>query len=251
MTGRLEAKVLVVTGGTQGMGLAFAQRAATEGASVVIGARDKDRGEEVAAQIRKAGGNALFVPTDVTVEEEMARLVDSAVSEFGRLDGAFNNAGGGPMASVRDADSADWHRSLALNLTSVFYGLKYELPAIIASGGGAIVNNASVSGVKGDATQAAYNASKHGVIGLTRSAALDVARSGVRVNALVTGLIDTPLWQNVVNQAPSTAERYLSVQPTGRAGTSDEVAALTTFLLSDEATFISGASIAIDGALTA
>lgn len=199
MSGRLEAKVLVVTGGTQGMGLAFAQRAATEGASVVIGARDKDRGEEVAAQIRNAGGNALFVPTDVTVEEEMARLVDSAVSEFGRLDGAFNNAGGGPMASVRDADSADWHRSLALNLTSVFYGLKYELPAIIASGGGAIVNNASVSGVKGDAAQAAYNASKHGVIGLTRSAALDVARSGVRVNALVTGLIDTPLWQNVVN----------------------------------------------------
>lgn len=199
MSGRLEAKVLVVTGGTQGMGLAFAQRAATEGASVVIGARDKDRGEEVAAQIRNAGGNALFVPTDVTVEEEMARLVDSAVSEFGRLDGAFNNAGGGPMASVRDADSADWHRSLALNLTSVFYGLKYELPAIIASGGGAIVNNASVSGAKGDAAQAAYNASKHGVIGLTRSAALDVARSGVRVNALVTGLIDTPLWQNVVN----------------------------------------------------
>ncbi|GAB4104677.1 SDR family NAD(P)-dependent oxidoreductase [Micromonospora taraxaci] len=251
MSGRLDSKVLVVTGGTQGMGLAFAQRAAKEGAHVVIGARDKDRGEEAAAQIRSAGSSALFVPTDVTVEEEMARLVGTAVSEFGRLDGAFNNAGGGPMASVRATESEDWHLSLALNLTSVFYGLKYELPAIIASGGGAIVNNASVSGVKGDGTQAAYNAAKHGVIGLTRSAAHDVARSGVRVNALVTGLIDTPLWQGVVNQAPEIAERYLSAQPTGRAGTSDEVAALTTFLLSDEATFISGASIAIDGALTA
>ncbi|WP_246017230.1 SDR family NAD(P)-dependent oxidoreductase [Micromonospora pisi] len=241
-----------MTGGTQGMGLAFARRAAAEGARVVIGARDKDRGEQVAGEIRNAGGNALFVPTDVTVEEEMARLVDTAVSEFGRLDGAFNNAGGGPMGSVRETGSDNWHQSLALNLTSVFYGLKYELPAIIASGGGgAVVNNASVSGVKGDATQAAYNAAKHGVIGLTRSAALDVAGSGVRVNALVTGLIDTPLWQGVVSRDPSAAQRYLSVQPTGRAGTSDEVAALTTFLLGDESAFITGAAIAIDGALTA
>ncbi|HTF07293.1 MAG TPA: SDR family NAD(P)-dependent oxidoreductase [Asanoa sp.] len=251
MTGTLDSKVLVVTGGTQGMGLAFAQRAAADGARVVIGARDKERGDRLVERISEAGGTALFVPTDVTVEAEMARLVDAAVSEFGRLDGAFNNAGGGPMASVRDADSDVWHQSLALNLTSVFYGLKYQLPAIIAAGGGAVVNNASVSGVKGDATQAAYNAAKHGVIGLTRSAALDVARSAVRVNALVTGLIDTPLWQGVVSQDPAAAQRYLAMQPTGRAGTPDEVAALTAFLLSDDAAFISGAAIAIDGALTA
>jgi NAD(P)-dependent dehydrogenase (short-subunit alcohol dehydrogenase family) len=180
-----------------------------------------------------------------------APSVDTAVSEFGRLDGAFNNAGGGPMASVRDADSDVWHQSLDLNLTSVFYGLKYQLPAIIAAGGGGVVNNASVSGVKGDPTQAAYNAAKHGVIGLTRSAALDVARSAVRVNALVTGLIDTPLWQGVVDRDPEGAQRYLAMQPTGRAGTPDEVAALTAFLLSDDAAFISGAAIAIDGALTA
>ncbi|GIF63603.1 short chain dehydrogenase [Asanoa ishikariensis] len=241
----------MVTGGTQGMGLAFARRAAAEGARVVIGARDKERGDQVVDELRSAGGSAVFVPTDVTVEEEMARLVDTAVSEFGRLDGAFNNAGGGPMASIREADSGMWHRSLALNLTSVFYGLKYQLPAIVAAGGGAIVNNASVSGVKGDPTQAAYNAAKHGVIGLTRSAALDVARSGVRVNALVTGLIDTPMWQGVVNRDPVAAERYLSTQPTGRAGTAEEVAALTAFLLSDESAFVSGAAIAIDGAFSA
>lgn len=247
----LDSKVLVVTGGTQGMGLAFARRAAAEGARVVIGARDQERGDQVVEEIRSAGGTALFVPTDVTVEEEMARLVDTAVSEYGRLDGAFNNAGGGPMASVREADSDLWHQSLDLNLTSVFYALKYELPAIIAAGGGAVVNNASVSGVKGDPTQAAYNAAKHGVIGLTRSAALDVASSGVRVNALVTGLIDTPLWQGVVRSDPAAAQRYLAMQPTGRAGTPDEVAALTAFLISDEAAFISGAAIAIDGALTA
>jgi NAD(P)-dependent dehydrogenase (short-subunit alcohol dehydrogenase family) len=251
MSGRLESKVLVVTGGTQGMGLAFARRAAAEGARVVVGARDKERGDQTVAEIRSAGGTALFVPTDVTVEAEMARLVDTAVAEYGRLDGAFNNAGGGPMASVREADSDRWHQSLDLNLTSVFYALKYELPAIVAAGGGSVVNNASVSGVKGDPTQAAYNAAKHGVIGLTRSAALDVASSGVRVNALVTGLIDTPLWQGVLAADRAAAQRYLDMQPAGRAGTADEVAALTTFLISDEAAFVNGAAIAIDGALTA
>jgi NAD(P)-dependent dehydrogenase (short-subunit alcohol dehydrogenase family) len=233
------------------MGLAFARRAAAEGARVVVGARDKERGDQTVAEIRSAGGTALFVPTDVTVEAEMARLVDTAVAEYGRLDGAFNNAGGGPMASVREADSDRWHQSLDLNLTSVFYALKYELPAIVAAGGGAVVNNASVSGVKGDPTQAAYNAAKHGVIGLTRSAALDVASSGVRVNALVTGLIDTPLWQGVLAADPVAAQRYLDMQPAGRAGTADEVAALTAFLISDEAAFVNGAAIAIDGALTA
>jgi NAD(P)-dependent dehydrogenase (short-subunit alcohol dehydrogenase family) len=251
MAGRLEAKVLVVTGGTMGMGRAFAERAAAEGASVVIGARDERRGAEVVDGIRRSGGSATFVTTDVTVEQDLERLVETAVAQHGRLDGAFNNAGGGnALATIRETKSDFWDRTIAFNLSSVYYSLKYEIPAIIATGGGAIVNNASTSGVKGDPMTAAYTAAKHGVVGLTRSAALDVAGSGVRINALVTGLIDTPLWRQV-SQDPAIEQHFLGLQPTGRAGSEKDVAAFTTFLLSDEATYITGASLAIDGGFTA
>lgn len=192
MSNRLESKVIIVTGGTSGMGSAFARRAASEGATVLIGARDKERGESTAAEIARDGGKALFVPTDVTVEEEIAHLVDVAVTEFGGLHGAFNNAGGGNIqGTIRSTEASFWDRVIALNLTSVFYSLKHEIPAIIASGGGSVVNNASVVGVAGDPTAVAYSAAKHGVVGLTRSAALDAAKENVRVNALVTGLVNT------------------------------------------------------------
>jgi NAD(P)-dependent dehydrogenase (short-subunit alcohol dehydrogenase family) len=243
--------VLLVTGGTMGMGRAFAERAAAEGATVVIGARDEPRGGEVVDAIREKGGSAAFVATDVTVEQDVQRLVDTAVSRYGRLDGAFNNAGGGnALGTIRDTDSGFWDRTIAFNLSSVYYSLKYEIPAIISAGGGAIVNNASTSGIKGDPMTMAYTAAKHGVVGLTRSAALDVARAGVRINALVTGLIDTPLWRQV-SQDPAIEEHFLGLQPTGRAGSDADVAAFTTFLLSDEATYITGASLAIDGGFTA
>jgi NAD(P)-dependent dehydrogenase (short-subunit alcohol dehydrogenase family) len=251
MSARLQSKVIIVTGGTMGMGRAFAHRAAREGAKVVIGARDRARGAELVAEITSAGGRALFVPTDVTEEEQVAELVRVTVAEFGRLDGAFNNAGGGnAVGAVRDIDSAFWRSTIELNLTSVFYSLKYEIPAIVASGGGSIVNNASVVGVVGDASVAAYSAAKHGAIGLTRSVALDVAREGVRVNALVTGLVDTPLWRQVSTD-PEIERYFLGAQPTGKAGAEEDIAAFTAFLLSDEATYITGAALAIDGGLTA
>ncbi|MFI7284304.1 SDR family NAD(P)-dependent oxidoreductase [Micromonospora chersina] len=239
--------MLVVTGGTQGTGLAFAHRAAAEGVHVVVGARGRSRGDQAIAEIRNAGGSAFVVPSDVTVEEEMARLVDTAVSEFGHLDGAFNNAGGGPMAGVRETDSDSWHRSLARQPDERL--LRLEAPA---SGGSSPPAAARPSTPplrlrrqgRRDADRLQRGEARrhrsHPVGGL------DVARSRVRVNALFTGLIDTPLWRGVVSQQPATAERYLSMQPTGRAGTSDEVAALTAFLLSDEATFVTGAAIAID-----
>ncbi|MET8305772.1 SDR family oxidoreductase [Micromonospora sp. NPDC005173] len=249
---RLQSKVVIVTGGTSGMGSAFARRAASEGATVVIGARDKARGEATAAAITADGGKVLFVPTDVTVEEEVANLVDVTVREFGGLHAAFNNAGGGNIqGTIRDSAASTWDRIIALNLTSVFYSLKHELPAILASGGGSVVNNASVVGVAGDPTAVAYSAAKHGVVGLTRSAALDVAKQGVRVNALVTGLVDTPLWRTFTAANPDAANDLLSQQPSGRAAGEDEVAAFTAFLLSDESAFINGAALAIDGALTA
>ncbi|WP_431953689.1 SDR family NAD(P)-dependent oxidoreductase [Actinacidiphila sp. bgisy167] len=252
MTNRLQSKVIIVTGGTSGMGAAFARRASSEGATVLIGARDKARGEETAAEIAAQGGTALFVPTDVTVEEEVAHLVDVAVKEFGGLHGAFNNAGGGDsQRPIRDIDGPFWHNVLALNLTSVFYSLKHEIPAMAASGGGSIVNNASVVGVVGDPGAAAYAAAKHGVVGLTRSAALEAAKEKVRVNALVTGLVNTPLWQGFTASNPDAANALLARQPTGRAADEAEIAAFATFLLGDESPFITGAALAIDGALTA
>lgn len=252
MSDRLKSKVIIVTGGTSGMGAAFAKRAASEGATVLIGARDKERGQATAAQAAREGGTALFVPTDVTVEEEVAHLVEVAVKEFGGLHGAFNNAGGGnSQGAIRDIDASFWERVVALNLTSVFYSLKYEIPAIVASGGGSIVNNASVVGVVGDPAAAAYSAAKHGVVGLTRSTALDAAREGVRVNALVTGLVNTPLWRSVVESNPEAAAVVLDKQPAGRAADEAEIAAFAAFLLSDESSFINGAALAVDGALTA
>ncbi|MEV7994853.1 SDR family oxidoreductase [Streptomyces sp. NPDC086077] len=241
-----------MTGGTSGMGSAFARRAASEGATVIIGARDKERGKTTVADIAAEGGTALFVPTDVTVEQEVAHLVDVAVKEFGALHGAFNNAGGGnSYGAVRDIEASHWDSVIALNMTSVFYSLKHEIPAIVASGGGSIVNNASVVGVVGDPAAAAYAAAKHGVVGLTRSAALDAAKESVRVNALVTGLVNTPLWRNHVEASPESASAILKQQPTGRAADETEIASFATFLLSDESPFITGAALAIDGALTA
>lgn len=252
MPRNLQSKVIIVTGGTSGMGAAFAKRAASEGAIVVIGARDAARGEATTAEIEAVGGRAFFMQTDVTKEEELSRLVDFAVGEFGGLHGAFNNAGGGDnQRTFEQTDAAFWHNMIATNLTSVFYSLKYEIPAIAVSGGGGIVNNASIAGAVGDASMPAYTAAKHGVVGLTRSAALDSAREGVRVNALLTGLIDTPLWRAAVSAYPEIEDRFLSQIPTGRAGSEQDVAALTAFLLSDESSFINGAALAVDGGFTA
>ncbi|WP_017591541.1 SDR family NAD(P)-dependent oxidoreductase [Nocardiopsis potens] len=249
---RFTDKVVLVTGGNSGMGRAVAERLAAEGAAVVLGARRKDLGDQVAAEIRAGGGRAVFVPADVTVEEDAARLVQAAIDEFGRLDGAFNNVGGmngfGPVPEI--SDSA-WRADLDVNLTSVFYGLKYQLPAILAAGGGAVLNNASNLGVTGTPTVAPYVAAKHGVVGLTRAAALENAGAGVRVNALVTGGVDTPLFAQTMGATPEGRAQVEAMLPVGRIAQPDEIAAFAAFLLSDESRFITGAALAIDGGITA
>ncbi|MDX3105006.1 SDR family oxidoreductase [Nonomuraea angiospora] len=252
-TARLKSKVVMVVGATSGIGRAVSLCAAAEGAIVVVAGRRADLGKGLAADIVARGGQALFVRCDATVEDDVAAAVEAAVAEFGRLDCAVNNAGGVVAAGPLDQIVGEaWRAELDLNLTSVFHGLKHQLPAIRAAGGGAVVNNASTAGVSAIPGLAAYTAAKHGVVGLTRSAALEWAGRGVRVNALVTGNVDTPLYRRLLGAPPEVPTHELSApNPTGRVADPREIAGLVAYLLSDEAAFITGAALPIDGGATA
>jgi NAD(P)-dependent dehydrogenase (short-subunit alcohol dehydrogenase family) len=219
---------------------------AAEGAAVVLGSRGEEAGGTAARAIERDGGRVLHVAADVTEEAAAAALVDAAVSRFERLDGAFNNAGGvsasGPLGALA---TADWDAEIALNLTSVFLSMRAEIPAMLAAGGGSIVNNASLAGAVGVGGLPAYTAAKHGVVGLTRSAALAHAGDGVRVNAIVTGNVDTPLYRRLLGVDDEVPREDLHApNPTGRVAGPEEVAAFVAHLLSDEARFVTGAALA-------
>ena len=253
MTKKLDGKVAIITGGASGLGRATALLFANEGAKVVVADISADTGEKVAARIRDAGGDAIAVKTDVGNEEEVKALVAATVGKYGRLDIAFNNAGiGGDAAKVGDYSTEVWNRVININLTSVFLCMKHELGPMLEQGSGSIINCSSMLGTVAFATAPAYVAAKHGVIGLTKTAALEYAEEGIRVNAICPGFVATALTTNE-NDDPNAELNafYSGITPQGRMGTSEEIAEAVLYLASDAAGFTTGMAMVVDGGYTA
>ena len=243
----LKDKVALITGGSSGIGRAVALAWAREGAKVVVSDVDRGGGGETVEQVRAAGGEAIFIAADVGKPEDCEALVRGTVEKFGRLDIACNNAGiGGPQAPTADYPLDGWAQVIGINLSGVFYGMKYQLPAMLKNGGGAIVNMASILGAVGFAGAPAYTAAKHGVVGLTQAAALEYSAHGVRINAVGPGFIHTPMISALEdNQAVN--DMLVAAHPIGRLGRAEEVAELVLWLSSDKASFVTGAYYPVDG----
>lgn len=246
--GALEGKVAVVTGGAMGIGRQSALIFAREGARVVVADIDEVGGREAVAVIEAAGGAASFVRTDVAVREDVAAMVRHCVETFGGLDCAHNNAGlAAPMAPLADYPDDGWDRTIAVMLTGVYHCMKAEIPAMLARGGGAIVNTASGVGLVGYPQQAAYTASKHGVVGLTKVAALDYGARGIRVNAICPGTARTPMVDRALRFDPSIEDHLRSLHPIGRIAEASEIAEAAVWLCTPAASFVHGVALPVDG----
>lgn len=244
-TALLAGKVAIVTGGSSGIGRAIALAFAHAGAKVVVSDLGDTEGERVASEIRDAGGDAIFVHADASNPTDCEALVSRARREFGALHIAVNNAGiGGPSAPVGAYPVDGWERVIAVNLSGVFYGMRWQIPAMLEAGGGAIINMTSIFGQVGYANAGAYVAAKHGVVGLTRTAALEYGTRNIRVNAIGPGFIRTPLIEHL---GAEVLDALAAKHALARLGEAHEVAALTLWLASDQASFVTGAYYAVDG----
>ncbi len=248
MAGQFEDKVALVTGAASGIGRASALAFAREGARVVVADLAVDGGEETVRMIESAGGAATFCQTDVSKAPDAEKLIEQAVNAYGRLDYAHNNAGVlGKAAPAADCSEEEWDRQIAVNLKGVWLCMRYEIPQMLKQGGGAIVNTSSAAGLVGMQGLAPYTASKHGVAGLTKSAALDYAKSNVRVNAVCPGFIDTPMVRNI-EDLEGFPTNVMPAIP--RMGKPEDVANAVVWLCSDAASYVTGHLLAVDGAMT-
>jgi NAD(P)-dependent dehydrogenase (short-subunit alcohol dehydrogenase family) len=241
-------RTALITGGSTGIGRATALAFGQAGASVALASRDEDAGKEVARLINEAGGQAFHQVADVSRDEDVAGLVRTTIERF---DIAFNNAGTlPPTGPLLDQSDQDWDRTIGVDLTGVFYSLRHEIRAMLQTGGGAIVNTASVAGLIADPGMSPYVAAKHGVIGLTKAAAMDYAEHGIRVNAIAPGLVRTPMIEGWLDD-PGMRETVLGYSPQHRVSEPEEIAATVLYLASDAASFVTGSVVTIDGGQTA
>ncbi|MFP2904277.1 SDR family NAD(P)-dependent oxidoreductase [Pyxidicoccus sp. 3LFB2] len=245
-------RVALLIGGTSGIGLATARGFAQAGASIVLAARGEDAGREARAALEAEGARVRFFSTDVRDEASVARAVEGTLKDFGRLDFAVNSAGaGGDMASLENTNQDVWDSVMAINARGVWLAMRHEIPAMLQSGGGAIVNLSSIYGLAGRAAHHAYVASKHAVVGLTRSVALEYATRGIRVNALCAGVTRTAGMRQAETFAPELVQGLVSEHPMGRMATEEEIASAALWLCSDGAGYVTGTPLSVDGGFLA
>ena len=248
----MQDKVALVTGASSGIGRATALVFAREGARVVVADLNVVGGQETVQLVKAAGGEAVFVETDVAQAASVEAMVQTALDTYGRLDCAHNNAGvEGVLSRTAEQTEQDWEPVIRINLKGVWLCMKYEIPHMVQQGSGAIVNTASGAGLIGVKRMAAYVASKHGVIGLTKTAALEYAKSGVRVNAVCPGVIQTAMVERVSGRRPDVLEKMIAAEPIGRSGQPEEIAESVVWLCSDAASFVTGHAMAVDGGAVA